>query len=57
MREMSLHTVAVLFILLGLTFFVYCVIEAELCYRKVTRYLKQNARRESIDGQDDREGA
>ena len=40
---MNVHTVAVLFILLGLAFVVFCVVEAEVCYRKVQRYLAEQA--------------
>jgi hypothetical protein len=40
---MNLHTIAVLFILLGLAGMVYCLVEAEVCSRQVARYLAQQA--------------
>jgi hypothetical protein len=40
---MNVHTIAVLFTLLGLAFVVYCVIQAEVCYRQVERYLAEQA--------------
>ena len=41
--DVSLHTIAVLVLFLGLALFVACLVEAEICYRKVQRYLARLA--------------
>jgi len=40
---MNLQIIAVLFIWLGLALVLYCVVEAEVCYRKVARHLARKA--------------
>jgi hypothetical protein len=46
---MHLHTITALFLLFGLALMLYCVIQAEVSYRRVTRYLKQKAAERAAD--------
>jgi hypothetical protein len=45
---MNVHTVAVLFIFLGLAFVGFCVVEAEVCYRRLERYLAEQAAQRAV---------
>jgi hypothetical protein len=40
--EMNVHAIATLFIVIGLILVLSCVLQAEICYRQVKRYLEHN---------------
>ena len=51
---MNLHTITSCVTIAGFLFTVYCIVEAEVCYRQVSRYLKENAaKRAAANDQDD----